>query len=479
MKKMLANAVIAMSRLQGVRGSNLFQLTKIASSCSRWSIRRNDVSLLGLFLIFALFVSPANAKNNSETFTLANGMQVVVITNTKVPAVSHMVWYKIGSQDEAPGKSGIAHFLEHLMFKGTNQFPKGQFSKLVAKSGGNDNAFTSSDYTAYFQNIAKDKLELVMQLESDRMQNLVFDDAAVKKERDVILEERSSRIDNEPSSLLHEQMKAALYLNHPYQRPLIGWRNEMEKLSPEDARKWYESFYAPNNAVLIVSGDITAAELKPLAEKYYGAVRKKQTPARVFLEEPKHIAPVNVVYKDVKVAKPEWSRYYIAPSQNTPLRENCYALILLSYIMGDSNTSHLYQKLVVDNEVAASVGTYYDDLMLGPSIFSIQATPSQNHSLNDIEKAVDDEIGRIKQIGVSEEELNRAKKSLIAQTIYAREDLKTLAYVYGQAMATGVGAEYVDNWEDKIKAVTAEQIRAAANIVLKSENSVTGRLEKQ
>lgn len=429
------------------------------------------------FLLAASLTSPAIA-GNSESFTLKNGMQVVVITNTKVPAVSHMVWYKIGSQDETQGTSGIAHFLEHLMFKGTKKFPKGQFSSLVARAGGNDNAFTSSDYTAYFQNIAKDKLELVMELEADRMQNLVFDEEAVAKERQVILEERSSRIDNEPSSLLQEQMKALLFLNHTYGRPLIGWRHEMEGLTAEDAKKWYDSYYAPNNAILIVSGDITAAELKPLAEKYYGGIKQKNIPARHFLKEPEHIAASYVILSDEKVAKPEWNRYYIAPSINSGKKEYCAPLIVLSYILGDSNTSRLYQKLVVEDETAANIGSYYDDLMLGPSIFNLSGTPSDKHSLADIEKAVDAQIADIQKNGITDEELKRAKHSLIADTVYSHEDLKTLAYNYGQAMAVGAGTEYVESWQDRINAVTAEQIKEAANAVLRKENSVTGKLEK-
>ncbi|MCE3232050.1 MAG: putative Zn-dependent protease [Rickettsiaceae bacterium] len=434
--------------------------------------------LISILISFLLLVNTADASN-SESFTLQNGMQVVVVTNTKVPAVSHMVWYKIGSQDELPGKTGIAHFLEHLMFKGTKNFGKGEFSSLVAKAGGNDNAFTAYDYTAYFQNIARDKLELVMQLESDRMQNLVFDQESVYKERDVILEERSSRIDNEPSSLLNEQMRAMLYLNHPYHHPIIGWRHEMEGLTAEDAKHWYESYYSPNNAVLVVSGDITAKELKPLAEKYYGAIKPKNTPVRHFLEEPRHLAPRNISMSDSKVAKPEWKRFYIAPSQNSSLKEYCFPLILLSYILGDSNTSKLYQKLVVEDEIAASIGSYYDDLALGPSIFTIAGTPSPKHNLDTIEKAVDNQINLIKQNGVSEEDLKRAKNSLIAAVIYQREDLKNLAYVYGQAMVTDAGTEYIDTWEEKIKAVTAEQIKAAAIAVLRKENSVTGRLQKE
>jgi zinc protease len=413
----------------------------------------------------------------ASSFTLDNGMQVVVIPNTKVPAVSHMVWYKTGAIDEPLGKSGIAHFLEHLMFKGTPRYGKGEFSKIVARSGGNDNAFTSYDYTAYFQNIARNKLELVMDMESDRMENLILDENEVLKERDVILEERSSRIDNQPESLLPEQMMVALYKNHPYGTPLIGWRHEMEALSLEDAKSWYDKYYAPNNAILIVSGDITEKELKPLAEKYYGKIKPKQTPKRIMVKEPNPISPINLSLADEKVALPQWKRYYLAPSQNTQNKEHAFPLTLLSYILGDSNTSRLYQDLVVEKQIAVSIGSSYDDLQLGESIFSINATPADKSSIEEVQKEIELQIQNIKENGVTEQELKRAKKALIADTIYAREDLKTLAYFYGQIMAVGVGMEYADNWEKNINNVTSKQIQLVANEVLKLEGSVTGVLK--
>ncbi len=430
-------------------------------------------------LLLVLFAANAHAKApESETFNLSNGMQVVVIPNTKVPAVSHMVWYKAGAQDEPVGKSGIAHFLEHLMFKGTNQFPKGEFSKIIANAGGNDNAFTSTDYTAYFQNISKERLETVMELESNRMQKLVFDEEEVAKERQVILEERSSRIDNEPSSLLGEQMKAALFLNHPYGKPLIGWRHEMEKLSADDAKKWYENYYAPNNAILIVSGDITAKELRPLAEKYYGVIQQHAVPNRVFISESPHIAARNIVLYDDKVAKPEWTRYYMVPSINTNNSKYIYAITLLSHILGESDTSRLYQRLVVEDQVASSVGSYYDDLVLGPSIFVISGTPANGHSIEDIQKSVDAQIEKIRREGIFSAELDRAKNSLIAETIYEKEDLKSLAYLYGQVLSVGAGIDYINNWEANIKAVSPDDIKKAAELVFNMEASVTGELRR-
>ena len=414
----------------------------------------------------------------AKGFTLGNGMQVVVIPNTKVSAVSHMVWYKIGAVDEPLGKSGIAHFLEHLMFKGTPRYGKGEFSKTVAKSGGNDNAFTGYDYTAYFQNISRDKLELVMDMESDRMENLIIEEKEVLTERDVVLEERSSRVDNKPSSVIREQMRAALYRNHPYGTPLIGWRHEIASLTLKDAKDWYDKYYAPNNAILVVSGDITEKELRPLAEKHYGKIKIKETPMRVMVTEPMdNFSAIKISHTDDKVTRPEWSKYYLAPSQNTDKKEHTYPLVLLSYILAESDTSRLYQNLVVEKQIAASVSSYYNDLQLGESFFGIYATPSDKSSLKEVEKEIEEQIKSIQEKGVSEEELKRAKKALIAETIYAREDLKTLAYLYGQVMASGLGMEFVDNWEGNINKVSVKQVQQAAKEVFQTEKSVTGYLK--
>ena len=251
---------------------------------------------------------------NPETFTLSNGMQVVVISNHRSPIVTHMVWYRTGAADEAWGKSGIAHFLEHLMFRGTHEMPPGEFSKTVARNGGRDNAFTSYDYTGYFQNVARDRLELVMKLEADRMVNLVLTDEIVNPERDVILEERRQVVENRPGSLLREQMGAAMYLNHPYGRPVIGWEHEIRGLTREDAISWYRTYYAPNNAILVVAGDITAADLKPLAERYYGPIAARPVPERVRPQEPPPRAARRVELKDPRVAQPSVTRNYLAPS---------------------------------------------------------------------------------------------------------------------------------------------------------------------
>jgi zinc protease len=273
-------------------------------------------------------------------------------------------------------------------------------------------------------------------------------------------------------------MKAVLYLNHPYKNPLIGWRHEIELLTVDDAKQWYQTYYAPNNAILIVSGDVTEQELRPLAERYYGKIKAKDIPKRKIIREPKHISPVSITLSDDKVIKTQWVRYYLAPSQNTKDADLCYALIVLSYVLGGGDTSRLYQNLVVDKSIAATVGSYYDDLQIGEAIFGIYATAANNIENDTVSAAIEKEIENIKTRSITADELERAKNAIIADTIYAKEDLKTLAYLYGQIIASGVDINYAENWENNINSVTVEQINKAANLVLKPENSVTGILLK-
>lgn len=430
-----------------------------------------------ILIILLPWYSSASEAPKAETFILKNGMEVVLIKNNKMPVISHMVWYKIGAADELPGKSGIAHFLEHLMFKATEKYKSGEFSKKIAKIGGNDNAFTDYDYTAYYQNIPKESLQLVMELESDRMQNLAFDEKEVLKERDVILEERRMRIDSSPRSLLAEQMKAALFLNHPYQRPLIGWYHEMAGLTVADAKGWYKHYYNPANAILVVSGDTSVEELKPLAEKYYGKIAAGEKAIRSnFVQEPLHIASRRVTLSDSKVTTEELSRYYIAPSRVYGKKEYSYALALLSYLLGGCDTSLMYQDMVVKKKKAVEVTSYYDDLSIGPSILALRATPTDGTTLAELEALFEENISRVIKNGVDKQDLARAKKATITEAIYAREDLRSLANVYGASIALGLGTSYVENWEKDINAVKVEDIQAAAKFVLDERNSVTGHL---
>ncbi len=431
---------------------------------------------LCLFIV-AAFAAPAGAGVfNPETFTLANGMQVVVVPNHRAPVVVHMVWYRVGSADDPAGKSGLAHFLEHLMFKGTEKVPGDEFSRTVARNGGNQNAFTSSDYTGYFEKVAKGRLALVMALEADRMVNLVLTDAAVLPERKVILEERRSRTDNEPGALLREQVSAAQYLAHPYRIPIIGWAHEIRSLTTEDALAFYRRYYAPDNAVLVVAGDVTAAELRPLAENTYGAIPARGVEPRRRTQEPPQRAARRVVLRDARVRQPAWNRSYLAPSYTAGAREHAYALQVLAEILGGGATSRLYRALVVERKIAASAGAWYGATSLDVTRFGFYASPARGVEVAAVEAAIDAEIALLLADGVTAQEVARVTTRLVREAVYARDSLSTPARIFGAALTSGRTVDDVEAWPERIAAVTAAEVNAAARAVLKPETSVTGVL---
>ena len=411
-----------------------------------------------------------------ETFTLDNGMQVVVVTNRSAPVVTHMVWYKAGAADEPPGRSGIAHFLEHLMFKGTPSVPDGEFNRRIARNGGQDNAFTSWDFTGYFQNIAADRLAMVMELEADRMTNLVLTEEAVRTERDVIIEERRQRIDNSPSGLLGEQMMAALYRNHPYGTPIIGWEHEMAALSLDDALEWYRTWYAPNNAILVVSGDIDAAELRPLAERYYGVIPARPVPERVRPQEPEFAAEQRVILRHPDVQQRSWSRYYRAPSYRTSDGNEVYALQVLSEILGGGTTGRLYRSLVVDRQIAVAAGTGYSGNDFDRTRFVSYVSPAPDAEMDAVDAAYQAVVDELLADGVSERELADAKARLITGAIYARDSVSGPARALGGALSAGRSIAEVESWPDRIDEVTAEDVLRVARGVLDRDQSVTGYL---
>jgi zinc protease len=436
-------------------------------------------SALAVLAALALWMGtgPALAKVFSpETFTLANGLQVVVVTNHRVPVVTHMVWYKIGAADEAPGETGLAHFLEHLMFKGTTTLAPGEFSHVVAVNGGEDNAFTTQDYTAYFERVARDRLEVVMRMEADRMANLRLRDDIVLPERDVVLEERRSRIENNPGALLGEAMSSALYLNLPYRNPVIGWNHEIQELTTEKAIAFYRQFYAPNNAVLVVAGDITAAELRPLAEKYFGPIPRRDVRPRMRPQEPEHHAAASVTLKDPRVGQPAWVRDYLAPSYREGETALAYPLQVLAELLGGGTSSRLYRSLVVDQKLAAGAGSYYDPSRWDLGEFSVHVSPRPGVDLARIDEAVDAEFARLLSDPIPEDEVERAKKRLLAEAVYARDSMASAARIFGTALTTGSTVEDVEAWPDRIAAVTANDVEAAARKVLVLRDSVTGKL---
>jgi zinc protease len=435
-------------------------------------------------LLAAPVASPAPAQTVTAppppTFTLANGMQVVVIADRRTPVVTHMLWYKVGSADETPGKSGLAHFLEHLMFKGTATHPAGEFSQTVLKIGGNENAFTSTDYTGYFQRVPKDQLGRMMEFEADRMTHLVLKDENVLPERDVVLEEYNMRVGNSPDAKLSEQMMAALYLNHPYGRPVIGWRQEIEKLDRADALAFYKRFYGPNNAILVIAGDVDAQEIRPAVEKTYGAIpTQPDIPARRERpQEPTPVSPRTVTLADPRVEQPTLRRLYLVPSATTAAAGESAALDVLAQLLGSGSNSYLYRALVIDRPLAISAGASYQGTALDSTQLIVAASPKPGVEFAEIEKAMDGVIAEIGQNAPPAADLERVKTQLIAEAVYAQDNQATLARWYGAALTTGLGVEDIRAWPERIRAVTAEQVRKAAATWLDKKRSVTGYLIK-
>jgi zinc protease len=387
-----------------------------------------------------------------------------------------MVWYKTGGADEPRGKSGIAHFLEHLMFKGTKDMPPGMFSRIVAQNGGRDNAFTAEDYTAFHQTVASDRLELVMKLEAGRMTGLILNDAVVLPEREVILEERRSLIDNSPAALLNEQVHTALYLHHPYRIPTIGWEHEMEQLSTEDALDWYRTWYHPNNAILVVAGDVTTDQVRALAEKYYGAIPAQRVPERLRVKEPPRVATSRLEYRSPRVAQASWTRSFLAPSYTGGESKHAYALQVLSEIIGGGATARLHRSLVIEQKLAMSAGAYYDPGRLDLSVFGFYASPRAGISVAQVETAIEAEIKRLLEQGVTAAEVVRAKTRMQADAVYERDSLSGPANIFGAALATGRTIEDVEAWPERIGKVTEDEVNAAAKFVIHESEAVTSVL---
>lgn len=441
--------------------------------------RRPSLLILALtMLAFLETTLSARAETRASELTLANGMHVVVIPDHRAPVVTHMVWYRVGAADEPAGRAGIAHFLEHLMFKSTDKIPMGEFSKIVARLGGQDNAFTSQDATAYFQRISKERLSTVMAMEADRMVNLRLTEKEVLTERDVILEERRSRVENSPSSILDEQMDAVLYYSHPYQKPVIGWEHEIAQLNREDAMAFYKRYYAPNNAILVVSGDVTLDEVRKLAEESYGKIPANPavSATRERPQEPPHRVARRLEYKDPRAGKASLHRYYYTPSYTTAQTGDAEALDLLVKIAASGSTSRVYRRLVMEQQLASSTGGWYSGSGLDSGKVSIYAVAADGIGLDRIEAAVDEVIAEIREGGVTEAELERAKSSYLADFIYESDSQSTLARRYGWGLAVGRTVADIENWPQAIAKVTVADIKNAAVKFLDPRASVTGTM---
>lgn len=435
-------------------------------------------------LLLAGLLAPAIAAAEApwvepQTFVLDNGMQVVVLPDHRAPVVTHMVWYKVGAADEPWGKSGLAHFLEHLMFKGTDDVPPQAFSKIVARHGGQDNAFTSYDYTAYFQRVAKDRLPLVMEMEADRMVDLRLTEEVVAPERLVVLEERRNRVDNDPAALFSEQLQATQYLSHPYGVPVIGWAHEIAKLNLADAQSFYEEWYRPENAILVVAGDITAEDLRPLAEKYYGAIPAGDPEPRLRPVEPPQIAARRVEMHHPQVKQPVWSRTYLVPSYTTAEPGEAEALEVLAEILGGGPTSRLYRRLLIDEQLAVSASAWFDGINLDDGRFGLSIVPRPDVAPAGLEPVVEAVLREVIAEGVSAEEVERAKKRLRAATVYAQDNQQTMAQWFGAGLASGLDLADLVAWPERIAAVTPQDVQRAARAFLRPGRSVTGVLQPE
>ncbi len=433
--------------------------------------------ILVLALVGAAGVARAGTESKVADFTLGNGLEVVVVPDHRAPVVTHMIWYKVGAADETPGKYGLAHFLEHLMFKGTAQNPGNRFSQEVAEIGGQENAFTAGDYTGFFQRVPREHLKEMMAFEADRITGLVLTDAVVRPELNVVLEEQNMRVANNPNGRLVEQMDAALYLNHPYGRPVIGWRSEIESLGRDDALAFYRRFYTPNNAIVVIAGDVTPEEVKADAEETYGKIAPRAEIApRRRPSEPVQEAPRTVTLADARVEQPSLTRFYLAPSRTTAKPGESEALEVLAHVLGSGANSRLYRTLVVEQGIALGAGAYYSETALDYGKFGVYGAPKPGKTLHDVEAAIDAVLADVSEHGITADELDLAKNRLIADAIYAQDNQATLARWYGAALATGQTVDMVRNWPEAIRAVTADAVHQAARSWLDRRASVTGYL---
>ena len=439
-------------------------------------IPSNRVKSFALTLFFAINTANlAFAEVFKPTrFVLENGLELVVIEDHRRPVVAHFIYYRVGSMDEDPGKTGLAHFLEHLMFKGTANIESGAFSSLVTKYGGRDNAFTSKDHTAYFQVVSSDKLGEMMEMEADRMTNLSFDDAIARSELAVVLEERLSRVENRPAGILYETLNAALYLSHPYRRPVIGWKPEISALTRADAMKFYRTWYKPNNAIVVISGDVRPEDALALAKVSYGKIPGGSLPSKQIFHEPEHTSPRRVIHEDTRVRQSSFQRLYLAPAYNGRAREP-YALDVLAEVLG-GETGAIYKALVIQAKKALNATFWYDGSGRDFGSSGIYALPLPGISLDTLEKEIQEVIEDLLQNGIAETEVEAAKNRLLAEAIFARDSLEGPARIVGDSLINGSTIDDVEAWPTRIQAVTKLEVDKAAKSLFRLERSATGWL---
>lgn len=441
-------------------------------------MRRFFLSLL--FVIFAISNAVSNEnepKPDITEFTLENGLRLVVIPDRRAPVVTHMAWYKVGSADDPKGSSGIAHFFEHLMFKGTSTYKDGEFSAAVSAIGGQENAFTSWDYTAYYQKVSPSALSDMMKFEADRMRNLVLTEDVFLPERDVILEERSGRVDRSPSAILSEFSRAALHVNHPYSIPIIGWEHEIANLQMDDAIAFYEKWYQPWNAIVVVAGDVDPQETLQLAKETYGKIVATSQPSeRKWTSSPRPVVAQTLEYKDKRVTQQSWQRAFRAPSYTIAEKREAEALDLLSTILGGSASSRFQKEVVLEQEIAIAAGAFYQGSSRDMSSFGLYAVPRGDTKLEDLTKAIEAQIDRLLKDGVTQEELDRARQAYLKTIIFSQDSQITLARIFGSVLTIGGSVEDFTSWPDRLRQVTVEDVNKVARKYLNRDRSITSIL---
>lgn len=431
---------------------------------------------LCLLLSLISFASVLQAQTLSVSQSqLSNGLKIVVIEDHRAPVVTHMLWYKVGAAEDPPGKSGLAHYLEHLMFKGTEKLGVGDFSRIVSENGGNDNAFTSHDYTGYFQRIAADRLDLVMGMEADRMVNLKIPDTEYEPERAVVLSERNQRTDSNPNAIFAEQRRSVSFFNHPYGRPIVGYRAEIESITPDDVMTFYRAYYAPNNAILVVAGDVMPEEVFALAKKHFGDLPPNPNiQSRQRAHEPERRLAARLTFEDPKISQPYLMRNYPAPHRKAGDQKEAAAATLLAEVLGGSSvTSVLSKTLTIEADIALGVGAWHDDQTLDPQSFTIYLAPKDGVSFEEAERALDDALSGFFEQGIDPEQLERIRTQVRTQEIYALDDQQGLARRYGTALTQGLTVEDVANWTDILMNVSEEEIMNVAKKIFDPKVVVT------
>ena len=440
-------------------------------------------------MVCFIFALPLLAKADIQEFKLSNGLKVVVQEDHRSPVVVSQVWYRAGALDEVNGKTGVAHVLEHMMFKGTKKVPAGQFSRLIAAAGGKENAFTGQDYTCYFQQLEKSHLPLSFKLEADRMANLVITDTEFAKEIKVVMEERRWRTEDKPQSRVNEQFQSTAFKAHPYARPVVGWMNDLENMTAADAREWYRTWYTPNNATLVVVGDVKTADVLKLAKQYFGPIKPRILPMRKPQTEPAQIGERRVVVKapgklpyltmgfhTPTLVGPELSNGAITPEQAW----EPYALDVLAGVLSGNDSSRLNQKIVRETSIAVDVGAGYDSTSRGrESLFELSGTPAEGKTVLELEAALIAEIEKIKTGGVTQQELDRVKAAVIASDVYQRDSMFYQGMQIGQLETMNYSWRLLKEYPEKLKAVTSEQIQAVAKKYLVKDNMTLATLDPQ